>query len=154
MNARPWYAINARDLLETRRQGLKPEVPVNVSLMGWVSPNLTLHVREDMPVDRLDWRMLANVEVVVWADTDVPFDRVAAVVIGIARVHPAELVLGLLHEETWHLVDCGSGRHVPAVHDIPARHEFQWQPVNLGGTPMGYRIKAALHKNLQPGTYL
>lgn len=151
---RPWYAHNARDLLETRRQGLKPDAPVNVSLMGPVSDALTLFVRDDMPADRLDWRMLANVEVVVWADSTVPFDRVSAVLLGIARAQPTELLLGLLHADAWHLIDCGSGAHLPALGDVPATHAFLWHPVNLDSTVLSRKLKTALHKTHRPGAPL
>lgn len=143
-----WYATNARGLLQTRQQGLKPERPVHVSLMGPVFDELTLYVRDDAPVDRMDWRMLVNVEVVVLAESGVPFDRIVAVLKGIARAQPAELQLCWLHGGEWHLIDCGSGTH---LRDL---HTFLWQPINLGGTAMGYGLKAALHKAQPPGAPL
>lgn len=147
---RPAYAINARDLLQTRQQGLKPDAPVFVSLIGQVAETLTLFVHDDMPLDRMDWRMLVNVETIVWADSSVPFDRIAAVLLGIARAQPSELQLCLRHADEWHHIDCGSGTHLPALGDVPALHAFLWQPITLGGS-LGYRLKSALRQSHRPG---
>lgn len=154
MTARPWFASNARSLLEARQNGLSPDEPVTVSIMGNVAEGTTLFVRDNMPADRMDWRMLVNLQVVVWANSKTQFDRVDAVLFGIAQARPKELQLCFVHGETCHLIDCGSGWHRPAVMDIPASHEFLWQPINLGATDLGYRIKAALHKNHKPGARL
>lgn len=155
MTTNPWYASNARDLLEMRRQGLKPERPVNVSLMGQIPDgNLTLYVRETMPADRLEWRMLVNLDVIVWADTGTPFDRVMATVWAIAKTRPAGLQLCFLHRDAWHLIDCGSGYHLPKVSDVQALHEFRWQPLNFGGTAFGHRLRAAMTKTHKPGVTL
>lgn len=132
-----------------RRQGLKPGKPVHVAFTEPAVDGLTLY-----PQQVPDWRALVGLEVIVWADQSTPFLDVARAVVAIAHARPAELQLCFYHADAWHLIDCGSGRHMQALDDIPARHEFQWQPVNLGGTPMGYRIKAALHQTLKPGAYL
>lgn len=163
MTTNPWYASNARELLDMRRQGLKPEHPVNVSLMGQVpDAGLTLYVREGMPVDRLEWRMLVNLPVVVWADSGEPFDRIMATVWAIAKARPHGLQLCFLHSDSWHLIDCGSGLHIPAVKlehqpEKPAAdplHTFFWHPLNAGCTPFGYRLKAAMTKTHKPGVTL
>lgn len=153
MSARPWFATNARDLLETRRQGFRPDGPVHVSFMGPVADAVTLFVHDDMPVERMDWRMLVNVEVVVLAQSGVPFERIVTVLKAISDAKPSELQLCFLHRDEWHLIDCGSGAHIQAVADVPALHDFRWQPINLGGTALGYRLKAAIckvHKGVQP----
>lgn len=155
MTTNPWYASNARDLLDMRRQGLKPERPVNVSLMGQIpDQGLTLYVREGMPADRLEWRMLVNLDVIVWADSGIPFDRVMATVWTIAKARPAGLQLCFLHRDAWHLIDCGSGYHLPAVEDVQAVHTFHWQPINVGATAIGYRLKAAMNNTHKPGVNL
>lgn len=152
----PWYAKNARNLLDLRRAGMKPEGPVNVSLIGPLDSNgLTLFVGENMPVERLDWRMLVNLDVIVWADSSVPFERVSGVVLAIAKTaRPAELQLCFHHREHWHLIDCGSGLHLPKVAETPAHHSFFWQPINAGSTPVGTRLVAAISKTQQPGVTL
>lgn len=155
MTTNPWYASNARDLLDMRRMGLKPERPVNVSLMGPIpDSNLTLYVREGMPADRLEWRMLVNLDVIVWADSGIPFDRVMATVWTIAKARPAGLQLCFLHRDAWHLIDCGSGYHCPPVEDVQALHTFHWHPINVGATAIGYRLKAAMNKTHKPGVNL
>lgn len=138
-------------LCEMRRNGVKPGKPVHVAFTDPVVVGLTLHMRD---AANFDWRALVALDVIVWADTKTPFSDVAQTVVQIARARPAELQLCLLHGDQWHLVDCGSGRLFPAVEGVEQIHEFQWQPINLGGTAMGYRLKAALQKALKPGAYL
>lgn len=155
MNARPWFAVNARQLLEARTHGMVPESQVNVSLIGQPkSADLTLIVHKDMPVDRLDWRMLVNLNVMVLADTGTPFNRVEAVLKGIAECRPAWLHFALLAGDEYHVVDCGSGWHVPPFEGFKGHHEFFWLPIALSTSPIAKRAKQALHKSIQPGTYL
>lgn len=155
MTASPWYASNARDLLDMRRMGLKPERPVNVSLMGQVpDEGLTLYVRETMPADRLEWRMLVNLPVIVWADTGTPFDRLTTTLWRIAQARPHGLQLCFLYRDAWHLIDCGSGYHLPPVEDVQGLHAFRWEPLNVGGTAHGHRLRAAINKTHKPGVTL
>lgn len=155
MTTNPWYAGNARDLLDMRRQSLRPERPVNVSLMGSVpDENLTLYVRDGMPAERLDWRMLVNLDAIVWADTGTPFDRLTTTLWRIAQARPHGLQLCFLHADAWHLIDLGSGYHLPAVADVPALHEFLWCPLNFGGTAYGHRLRTAITKTHKTGVTL
>lgn len=160
MTTNPWYATNARDLLDMRRQGLMPDRPVNVSLMGQIpAAGLTLYLREGMPADRIEWRMLVNLQVIVWADAGEPFDRIMTTVLRIAQCRPAGLQLCFLHRDDWHLIDCGSGVHIPPVKpltqpEVPAVHTFFWAPLNAGCTPFGYRLKTAMSKTQKPGVTL
>lgn len=155
MTTNPWYASNARTLLDMRRQGLKPERPVNVSLMGPIpDPHLTLYVRDGMPIDRLEWRMLVNLDVIVWADAGIAFDRVMGTVWAIANVRPSGLQLCFLHGNAWHLIDCGSGYHLPAVAEVEALHEFCWQPLNFGATVFGNRLRTAMTRAHKAGVKL
>ena len=143
-DAQPWYVANARNLLETRKQGLAPEGPVVVSLVGQSFPHTTLHCRADVPADRLDWRMLVNLDVWVWAGPAATLDWIIATVWRIAQVRPSELLLRFEHADAIHDIDCGTGIHHPEVAHIPAVHQFIWCPINVGGTGLGYRIKDAL----------
>ena len=141
------------NLTEMRLAGMRPDGPVNVAFIDPTASGLTLHMR-DAARKPFDWRVLVGLDVIVWADTKTPFSDVAAVVVAIAKARPSELQLCFLHSEAWHLIDCGSGRFQPDVQDVPGHHEFQWQPINLGATEMGYRLKAALHKTMKPGAFL
>lgn len=153
MNARPWFATNARNLLETRQQGLLPDGPVTVSLIGGEHPAPALFVRPDMPTERLDWRMLVNLEVWLYAGQSASLDWVAATAWCIAQARPRELVLRFEHSDELHDVDCGSGYHLQPVADVPAVHAFHWLPLNVGGTALGQRLRQAL-LNAHPGAVL
>jgi hypothetical protein len=141
---KPWYATNARNLLETRRQGLIPEGPVNVAMAGGEFGGGALYLRPEMPADRLDWRMLVNLDVWVWANPQASLEWVTDTVWRIAKVRPNSLCLRFEHDGHTHDIDCGTGIHHPKVQDIAAVHEFWWLPINTGGTPIGYRILRAL----------
>lgn len=138
--ARPWYATNARDLLETRQQGHMPPEPVVVSLVGQQFTETALYVRPDMPADRLDWRMLVNLDVWVWAGAQVPLPRIAETTWRIAQARPRELTLRFDAADRIHDINCGSGHHAPAVAGLPPEHSFWWLPMNVGGTEIGTRL--------------
>lgn len=145
MNPRqPWYALNARQLLAAREAGMRPDGVVQVTLTAAENPPGALLVRPDMPADRLDWRMLVDLPVWLWADASVPFERLAGIARGIAARRPSELLLRFLTGETVHDVEVGYGNHHQAIADIPAEHTFVWLPLNLGGTSVGARLMRAL----------
>lgn len=169
MTARPWYAAGARSLLDNRKQGTVPDGPVVVSLIGGEFRDvaaLTLHVHADMPADRLDWRMLVNLEVWVWADATVPLERVLLVLDRIAQARPKRLCLRFNHRFTFsgadggtetidlHDLDIGDGFHHEAIEEVPAIHAFLWSPVPMNGTPVERQLRNALRGTHQPGTWL
>lgn len=149
---RPWYAANARDLLQARQQGMKPDGYVTVSLIGGEFDGPTLYVHDDMPVDRLDWRMLAGLLVVIEAGSGVDLERLLRVVRDIAAVMPEDL---RLHFQTpdgdVHEVEVGCGWHTPAIADIPAFHAFMWNPFAMRGTRVERGLKDALRRQTPAG---
>jgi hypothetical protein len=147
MAPRAWFATNARNLLESRKNGYVPSGPVVVSMIGGDYPEAadTLYLREDMPLDRMDWRMLVDVEVHLWANRTVPLGRAQQVVAAIASARPARLVLRLgTHGGIVHDIEVGDGFHIRAVRDIPAEHRFTWCPINLTGSGVGAKLRRAL----------
>jgi hypothetical protein len=106
-----------------------------------------------MPTERLDWRMLVNLEVWLYAGQSAALNWVAATAWRIAQARPRELVLRFEHGDQLHDVDCGSGYHLPAVADEPAVHAFHWKPLNVGGTALGQRLRQAL-LSAHPGDVL
>jgi len=155
MSARPWFAINARNLLDSRMHGMVPESQVNVSFIGQPqTDDITLIVRDDMPVDRLDWRMLVNLNVMVLADKTTPFSRAQRALQDIAKCRPAWLQFALLFGDEYHVVDCGSGFHIAAVGAIQGRHEFVWFPLAPKQTPIARRATQALRNLIRPGVCL
>ena len=151
---RPWYAINARALLESRQQGLKPEGWVTVSLVGGQFDALTLYVRADMPIDRLDWRMLADLRVVVEASPAAEPGLIRQVVQAIAAAKPEELRLNFATPDgDLHQIDVGTGVHHPAAGDMPACHDFHWAPIALRGSAGERALCRALRRH-QPGALL
>jgi hypothetical protein len=150
----PWYATNARRLLERRQQGDAPAGPVVVSLVGGEYPAYTLHARQDMPQDRMDWRMLVDLQVWVWAGVSAPMDWIVGTVGRIAQARPKELLVRFQHGDVVHDVEVGAGEHRAAVLEFPAVHEFIWLPLNLGGTCLGARIRGALRAKHKDWTKL
>lgn len=164
-----WYAVNARDLLETRHQRMKPRGPVIVSTIGGDFGRLagaTLYVHDDMPAERLDWRMLADLEAWLWADDGVAVSRVLTLLDGIARARPRRLCLrfdkpwswvspgGREYEQNTHDVDIGTGFHTLAIRELPDVHEFHWDPFPLNWTPIEHRLAAAATTKHPRGTVL
>ena len=155
MNARPWYATNARNLLDARKHGMVPESQVNVSLIGQPdSRDITLIVREDMPVDRLDWRMLVNLNVLVISGIETPFARAQAVLKDIAKCRPSWLQFAIFAGDDYHVVDCGSGMHIPSAGEFRGHHDFYWFPMVQKQTPLSRRAAQALRDLIQPGACL
>lgn len=142
---RPFYAQNARQLLDNRRIGVVPADPVVVALSGGSFPgHVTLLASADLPAERMDWSMLVNLSVWVLASAKVPLRKVIDAVYRIALARPKELVLRFEHGEKVHDVEVGYGHHLPAVADCYPVHQFQWCPINVGGTGLGRRLKKAL----------
>lgn len=169
---KPWYASNARELLEMRKRGRIPDGPVAVSLIGGQYADcaaMTLHVQDDTPIDRLDWKMLVNLEVWIWADPSVPLSKLTVLADRIAQVRPRRLVLRFDHpfKFTWndgkkdieesidtHDVDIGSGYHNQGIGELPATHAFLWCPIPCNGTPLEHQLRRALRATHTPGTWL
>lgn len=154
---KPWYATNARSLLEQRKKGLKPTEPVVVSMVGGDFRGIAdtvLYAHDDMPVDRMDWRMLVDLEVWAWASPDAAIDRVVETVWRIAQARPRQLLLRFECKDRIHDIDIGSGCHRPAVAGLPPEHGFWWLPINVGGTPLGYRILKSLTTKKSKGCTL
>lgn len=140
---RPWYAINARRLLEDRQRGLVPQDAVAVVLTDDTIPAPAVYVKADMPLDRLDWRMLVNLQVWLYADAGVALDRVLKVARSIAAIRPGELVLRF-NADGLHDVEVGAACHFPGVADLQPVHQFTWNPINLSCTAIGAKLRRAL----------
>lgn len=149
-----WYAVNARQLLEERKRGERPAGPVSVVLTGETHAAPALYVHADMQAERLDWRMLVNLEVWLWASPAVALERVLRVSRDIAAARPARLTIRFTEGESLHDVDVGHGVHTAGVEDIPAVHEFTWIPTDLSMTPVGAKLRRALALNLKPWSAL
>lgn len=158
MNARPWYPANGRELLEARRKGMVPDGRVVVSLVGGQFGDVaaaTLHARPDMPVERLDWRMLVNLEVWLWAGPGAALGWVLATTSRIAHARPRGLVLRFEEgSQQIHDVDVGTGFHAQAIREIPATHEFVWYPLDLSRTTVAGKLRKALAATHKPWTRL
>lgn len=145
---RPWYASNARALLESRQIGMRPEGYVTVAMVSGQFDAPTLYVRDDMPLERMDWRMLAGLPVVVEASPAVALDRIVRVCRDIAKVQPEDLRLHFATPDgDLHQLQIGVGTHLPAVADVPALHAFLWTPFTLRGTGVEHRLKGALSRH-------
>jgi hypothetical protein len=99
-----------------------------------------------MPTDRLDWRMLVDLDVWLWASAEAPMDWVVDTAWRIAQARPRELIVRFETAQHIHDINLGSGTHRPAVAGLAPEHRFWWLPINVGGTSIGYRILSALTK--------
>jgi len=147
---KPWYAHNARDLLETRRQGMQPEGPVHVAMDGGAFEGTALYLRPDMPLERMDWRMLVNLDVCLRASPNVPLNRVIETASRIAHARPRALRLHFDDGAELHEVDVGFAIHRERVMEFPAIHEFFWYPVDLSWTSVGHEIQKSLKNKHRP----
>jgi hypothetical protein len=138
------YAGGARDLLELRRRGQVPTGPVVVTMVGdeWDVPTLRLY--SDLSTAGLDWRMLVNLEVWLWANASVPLDRILDVAMQIAAVRPKTLFVRFEHAGRVHDVQIGDGFHLSGFDDIPAIHEFHFCISNNTGSKFGASMRRAL----------
>lgn len=141
---KPWYAINAQRLLQDRQRGTVPADPVAVVMTDETVPAPALYVKPDMPVDRLDWRMLVNLEVLLIASPAVPLERWMRVARRIAECRPKRLTLRFLLNGEIHDVDVGHGMHTAAIADVAPIHEFTWAPMDLTLTPAGKGLRSAM----------
>lgn len=155
---KPWYAGNARFLLASREHGMRPDGAVVVSLIGGRHDDLaatTLYVDTDMPADRLDWRMLADLEVWLWAGPEAALSWLLQTALRIAHARPKRLVLRFEEEgDVFHDLEVGAGVHTAAVKDIAAIHAFVWTPINTACTATGAKLRRALDATLPYGTIL
>lgn len=151
-----FYAQNARQLLESRQNGLIPAGPVVVSLVGGNFTETALFVRDDMPLNRLDWRMLVDLDVWVWATKKVALSAVLAVTHAVAKARPKTLFLRFEDAQKHvHDVDVGSGWHHDGVMGlIPPCHEFLWWPQRTCSTDIGSQLQRALCRQHPERTYL
>jgi len=157
ISAQPWYATNARSLLDLRQRGSRPAEPVVVTLVGGDFHDIAqivLYARQDMPAERLDWRMLVDLEVWLWAGPAAPMGWIAETAWRIAQARPRELLIRWESGSRIHDINLGSGTHRPAAAGLPPEHRFWWLPMNVGGTLIGYRILKALKAAHSPETLL
>lgn len=138
-----WYATNARDLLLAREQGLIPSRPVVVSLVGGEFEQPAMYAHKDMPWDRMDWRMLVNLDVWLWAGPAAALDWVLNTTERVARARPKSLFLRF-EQGGVHDVEVGEGLHIPEVQGLPPQHSFTWTPINCSGTEWSARLRKAL----------
>lgn len=142
---KPWYAANARNLLQDRQNGHTPAGPVVVSLTGDSFDVPTLYVHVDMPIRNMDWRMLVDLQVWLWANPTVALDRITELALQIAKARPKTLFVRFEAERQIHDVQVGDGFHLPKVlPELPAVHEFRVCLSNNSGTPFGASMRRAL----------
>lgn len=148
---RPWYAGGARQLLDERKRGMKPPEPVVVHMSGPVQRGGTpLQVNPEMPIARLDWRMLVNLEVWLCADHLRPVADILTVVLAIAHVKPRDLILRFTDQRGFvHDIAVGTGHHTLGLpeHGIAPEHSFLFGPINLSGSRIGRAFTAALARH-------
>lgn len=146
---KPWYAGNARNLLQARQQGSVPYGPVIVEMTGGAWDVTTLYLDDTMPVDKLDWRMLVNLEVWLWANPKVQLDRLTETALRIAKTRPKTLFVRFEAGDQIHDVQVGDGFHLVPPSPLPAHHIFNVCISNNSGTKLGASMRRALMSKFQ-----
>lgn len=96
---------NAEGLLNLRKNGVKPELPVLVSLIGPLNfNNVVLQADANR---EYAWTLIAGLEVDLMAAQSVPFSRVLATLAALADAVPRQMVLSFREGAQ---VDCGQWR--------------------------------------------
>ena len=133
----------ASKLIDMRKRGVVPDVPILVSLIGPLRHgNVTLIAEHDR---NYDWRSVAGLEVEVFVNRFVPWQSVLLVLRELAAVVPARMVLTFTEGP---MVECGEWRQIT---DFKL---FDWFPIAVGpvcwpeGTKLARRILAELGKSL------
>ena len=119
-------------LVDLRANGLVPELPVIVSLVGGLRfTNLTLQAK---PSERYGWRAIGALEVEVFASTKVPFGELLRTLADIASAVPRRMVLTFVEGPR---VECGEMR---VLQDFAL---FDWFPIAIGPTAWEAATKLA-----------
>jgi hypothetical protein len=111
---------NAQSLIELRKRGTVPALPVLVSLVGpQPFSNVTLQAKAG---DRYDWRSIAALDIEVFASTAVPFPALLQTLADLAAAVPRHMVLTFAEGAR---VECGEMR---TLQDFAL---FDWFPIAI-----------------------
>lgn len=114
------FPKNAEALLSMRKSGVKPELPVLISLIGPLDFN-NLVLRADANLE-YDWTLIAGLDVDLMVDSSVAFGRVVATLAALAAAVPRQMVLSYREGAQ---VDCGQWRLAGE------QTYFDWFPIAL-----------------------
>lgn len=122
-------------LVDMRKRGSVPELPVLVSFVGPLEFN-NVTLRGDV-TERYDWRPLAGLNVEVFASAELPLSALIAELVDIAEVVPQTMVLTFQEGPRVH---CGEWRGITDF------RLFDWFPMAVG--PKSYAEGTKLAKAL------
>lgn len=130
---------NGQSLLDLRKRGVVPELPVLVSLVGDLDfTNVTLYADAGAS---LDWRGVCGLEVEVFTSTAVAFPKLLRTLADIAAAVPTRMVLTFIEGAR---VECGESRLV--AHPDGDFSLFDWFPMAVG--PNAYADGSKVEKRL------
>jgi len=114
--------FNGQALLDLRiGSGTVPDLPILVSLVGKLGfDNLTLQANAG---ESYDWRLIAGLDIEVFASTQVPFSSLLSMLVDLAAAVPQTMVLTFVEGPR---VDCGEMR---VLQDFAL---FDWLPMAVG----------------------
>ncbi|KVN72794.1 histidine ammonia-lyase [Burkholderia stagnalis] len=125
-------ARNAQSLIDLRMRGIRPELPVLVSLVGALEfENVTLIAD---PKVRYDWRAIGGLDVEVIASTAVTFPSLLQTLADLALGVPKRMILTFREGPS---VECGEWRQIT---DFKV---FDWFPMPLAHAAWGESRKLA-----------
>lgn len=146
---KPWYAGNARQLLQERQRGNVPYGPVVVEMTGGAWDVTTLHLDDTLPVDKADWRMLVNLDVWIFANPKTALERLTETALRIAMVRPKSLIVRFEAGSAIHDVHVGDGFHQVPPAPLDPMHFFSVAIINCSGTKTGALMRNALKNKFQ-----
>lgn len=125
-------ARNANGLVELLMRGIKPELPVLISLIGPLEfENVTLLADSSRS---FDWRVIGGLEVEIMASQAVPFAKLLRTLAEIAAGVPARMILTFTEGPR---VECGEWRLIADF------RVFDWFPMPLAHGAWGKSRKLA-----------
>lgn len=141
------YPRNGEDLLRLRREGMRPDGVVLVSMVGSLPhANYTLYADATTPCD---WSMLAGLDVDLIVSRSIPFRLVLRALAALADACPAQMAISYIEGPC---VDCGQARYVPlSVQPLAGRMMFDWYPLAVGRDAQGIALERSLWRELGNG---
>ncbi len=138
------YPRNGEDLLRLRREGMRPDGVVLVSMVGSLPyANYTLYADGATP---LNWSMLAGLDVDLIVSRSIPFRLVLRALAGLADACPTRITLSFTDGPC---VECGQSRYAPmSIQPPTGRMMFDWCPLAVSREPQSVALERRLRREL------
>ena len=145
------YAINAMNLLGMQRHGMQPEGPVMVEMGRDARTKAPRSTSSPTLTERMDWRMLVNLQVAVEPRSSDSLDRLLRAVRDIAASRQLTCCCALLNTGS---IEVGSG-YAPPGRAEPFLPTFVYLvPISLTGSAVGAGLRRCVSQAGSTGGHL